>query len=250
MTLERVHVAGLPVARTGIEGVLDELCADARARRARIYALVNGHSATLRREPAYGAVLSAAATVPLADGAPVVLGAWLTGQGRIGRCPGPDLMEAAAARAAGDGTSFYLLGGGEGVAAALAAALTDRHPGLRIAGVVTPPFGEWSDEESALMADAAAVSGASIVWLGVSAPKQEIWAARWAPRIGRPVVCVGAAFDFLSGRKARAPRWMRSVGLEWLFRLLGEPRRLWKRYLVGNAVFIVDLLRWGRRPAH
>jgi N-acetylglucosaminyldiphosphoundecaprenol N-acetyl-beta-D-mannosaminyltransferase len=146
--------------------------------------------------------------------------------------------------------SFYLLGGGEGVVEALAAGLTTRHPGLRIAGLGTPPFGAWSDEDSADMAAAAAASGADIVWVGVSAPKQEIWAVRWASTIGHPVVCVGAAFDFLSGRKARAPRWMRTAGLEWLFRLASEPRRVWKRYLIGNAVFMVDLVRYWDRGAH
>lgn len=251
MTLEHIHVAGLPVVKADVARALDALWDDARACRPRVYALVNGFSATLRREPAYRALLLAADTVPLADGTPMTVGALLTGQGRISRCPGADLLEAAAARAAAaDGTSFYLLGGGGGVASELATRLSDRHPGLRIAGHATPPFGDWSDEESARLADAVVASEADIVWLGVSAPKQEIWAARWAPRMGLPVVCVGAAFDFLSGRKPRAPRWMRGIGLEWLFRLLSEPRRVWKRYLVGNAVFVLDLLRWGRRPVH
>jgi N-acetylglucosaminyldiphosphoundecaprenol N-acetyl-beta-D-mannosaminyltransferase len=251
VTLEHIHVAGLPVAKADIVRALDELWNDARTSRPRVYVLVNAFSATLRRQPAYGALLlSRAETVPLADGTPLLLGAILTGQGRIGRCPGPDLMEAAAARAGADGTSFYLLGGGDGVVRELAAALSERYPGLRVAGVATPPFGDWSDEQSALMVDTATASGADVVWLGVSAPKQEIWASQWASRIGRPVVCVGAAFDFLSRRKARAPRWMRAIGLEWLFRLVSEPRRLWKRYIVGNAMFLWDLVRWGRNPAH
>lgn len=245
--MERLHVAGLPVTRADVTEVLDALWRDANAHEPRVYALVNGHSATLRRVAGYLDALEAPLTAPLVDGAPVALGVWLTGQGRTARCPGPDLLEAAAARASRDGASFYLLGGAPGVAEALGDCLTTRHPGLRIAGTATPSFDDWSDAESACMADAAAASGASIVWLGVSAPKQEIWAASWAQRVGRPVVCVGAAFDFLSGRKPRAPSWMRAAGLEWLFRLLSEPRRVWKRYLVGNAVFLWDLLRFGRR---
>lgn len=242
------YIAGLPVVVGGVPAAVSGLFADAGARAARVYVLVNAYSATLRRDPAYASVLASPDIVPLADGTPLTTGAFLTGQGKIGRCPGPDLMEAAAARAAEDGTSFFLLGGGPGVAEALAEALAARHTGLCIAGTLAPPFGEWSDAGSQAMCAAIRDSGADVVWLGVSAPKQEIWAHRWRVEVGRPIVCVGAAFDFLSGTKARAPRWMRAIGMEWLFRLISEPRRVWRRYLGGNAVFLFDLVRWGRRP--
>ena len=85
--------------------------------------------------------------------------------------------------------------------------------------------------------------------LGVSAPKQEVWAHEFLGELQLPVVCVGAAFDFLAGEKRRAPEWMRAAGLEWAFRLLSEPRRLWKRYLLGNMVFVADFVRYrGRVP--
>lgn len=243
----RIHVAGLPIVRADVALTLDLLWADVEGAIPHVYVFVNGYSATLRRQHDYAKVLQSMETIPLPDGASLAWGAWLSGQGRAGRCPGPDFFEAAAARAVQHGTSFYLLGGGSGVVEELARGLKNRHPGLRIAGLATPPFGDWSSDESARMAQAVSVSGADVVWLGVSAPKQEVWAARWAPQIGRPVVCVGAAFDFLSERKPRAPRWMRGGGLEWLFRLMSEPRRVWKRYLVGNVVFMWDLARWGRR---
>jgi N-acetylglucosaminyldiphosphoundecaprenol N-acetyl-beta-D-mannosaminyltransferase len=249
MRSHQVYVAGLPVSRAGVVDAIASLWADAYAGVPRVYVLVNAFSATLRRGEAYQAVLAGADTVPLADGAPLAIGAVLTGQGRVGRCPGPDLLEAAAARAAVDGLSFYLLGGGDGVAERLAARLLSRHPGLQVLGIATPPHGDWTDQAGARLAEDAAASGADIVWVGVSAPKQEMWSARWVHRIGRPIVCVGAAFDFLSGAKPRAPRWMRSAGLEWLFRLASEPRRVWRRYLIGNAVFLLDLIRWGRRAA-
>jgi len=247
--LQRLSVAGLPVIRADVGSALNLLWSDVAGRCPRVYVLVNGHSATLRRQPTYAAVLRSEAAVPLPDGVPMTLGAWLTGQGRIGRCPGPDFFEASAERAAGDGTSFFLLGGGPGVADELARALSGRHPGLSIAGTAAPPFGEWADAQSRDLVLAARSSGADIVWLGVSAPKQEVWALRWRKELGRPVVCVGAAFDSLSGRKPRAPAWMRRAGLEWLFRLASEPGRLWKRYLVGNAVFLADLVHYGRRLA-
>ena len=248
MTSETLHVAGLRTTRVDLDAARELLWDDARLRRARVYVLVNGYSATLRRRhKAYASLLEQDAVVPLSDGAAITLGARLAGAGYAPRCPGPDLLERAARVAAGDGTAFFLLGGDVGVAEQLAEELRKRYPGLRIVGAATPPFGEWSEAESRKLVGLVAKSDADILWLGVSAPNQEMWSVAWRESIGRPIVCVGAAFDFLSGRKPRAPRWIRRIGLEWFFRLVSEPGRLWRRYLVGNAVFIADLLRYGRR---
>lgn len=247
---ETVHVAGLRVSRADIGRALDLIWEDAAAHRAHVYALVNGHSAMLRRRvPAYAATLEAETTTGLPDGAPLAFGAQLLGLGSLGRSPGPDLLEAATARAAADATPMFLLGGGPGVADDLSGALRESYPGLQIVGTLTPPYGEWQSDGSLEMCTLVRESRARVLWLGVSAPKQEIWAHEFLSELGLPVVCVGAAFDFLAGRKRRAPKWMRSVGMEWLFRLASEPRRLWRRYLLGNAVFVADLLRYGtRRP--
>lgn len=249
MTSKHYHVAGLRTTRLDLEAAREQLWDDARSRRARVYVLVNAYSATLRRHhAAYASLLEQDAVIPLSDGAAMTFGARLAGAGSVPRCPGPDLLETASREAAGDGTSFFLLGGDSGVAGQLAEELRKGHPGLRIAGVATPPFGEWSEAESRRLVGLVTKSDADILWLGVSAPYQEIWSVAWREAIGRPIVCVGAAFDFLSGRKPRAPRWIRRIGLEWLFRLTCEPGRLWRRYLVGNSVFLADLLRYGRRP--
>jgi N-acetylglucosaminyldiphosphoundecaprenol N-acetyl-beta-D-mannosaminyltransferase len=250
-SLERAFVAGLPVIRGRPDSILELLWRDAYDAVPHVYMLVNAHSATLRRtNPAYAdALLQSDGVVPVPDGASIALGARLIRQGGLQRFPGPDLMEQAAARAGGDGTGFYLLGGGPKVADQLAEALRTRHPGLCVCGVNTPPFGDWSDEESREMVDRIRAANPAIVWIGVSAPKQEVWALRWCKDIHRPIVCVGAAFDYLSGTKRRAPQWMRQAGLEWLFRLGSEPQRLWRRYIVGNPVFLADLVRYrGRAP--
>lgn len=217
----------------------------------RVYVLVNAHSAKLRREsPVYAALLADAdRCVNLPDGASVTYAARLLGYGDIGRCPGPDLMESLCARAASDGIPIFLLGGAEGVAPALADALRLRHDGLIVAGTATPAFGEWSAEESLRLVEAVRASGARILFMGVSAPKQEIWAYEHLDELQMPIVCVGAAFDFGTGTKARAPEWMRKAGIEWVHRLLSEPGRMWKRYLVGNTLFIWDVVRYGRRLA-
>lgn len=247
---DRAYVAGIPVRRAALADAAQLISADAQSGRGQVYVLVNAHSSKLRRESAeYAAVISdTSRAVGLADGASVTLAAKLIGHGDIGRSPGPDLLEACSDLFAADGTPIFLLGGAEGVADALAGQLAKRHPGLRVVGTATPPFGEWSEDENLRLAEAVRNSGARILWMGVSAPKQEVWAYRFVDALSIPTVCVGAAFDFSTGAKKRAPRWMRRIGLEWIHRLLSEPGRMWKRYLVGNTLFIVDVVRYRKRP--
>lgn len=249
MRCHPIHIAGLPLIPATTEQALDMIWEDAAVSQGRVYALVNAYSATLRRTtPAYAALLAAEDTVPLADGAPLSFGARLLGFGVVSRSPGPDLLEAAVSRAARDGhMPMFFLGGDTGVVDDLCRALRSRHPLFDIAGAITPSHGDWPREESLAICEAVRQSSARLLWVGVSAPKQEIWAHDFVNELGMPIVCVGAAFDFLSGHKPRAPKWMRSSGLEWLFRLITEPRRLWKRYLIGNLVFAIDFLRFGRK---
>jgi len=246
-----VPIAGFPIWRARSAEASDYVMVDASALSPRTYVLVNAHSAKLRREsPEYAVLLADTdCCVNLPDGASVTYAARLLGYGDIGRCPGPDLMEDACAKAADGGIPVFLLGGADGVAPALGDALRSRHPGIVVAGTATPPFGEWSAEENRRLVEAVRTSGARILFMGVSAPKQEIWAYEHLDELQMPIVCVGAAFDFGTGTKSRAPEWMRKAGLEWAHRLLSEPGRMWKRYLVGNTLFIWDVIRYGRRSA-
>jgi len=248
---DAVTVAGMSVCKVSDEQAAPTALAETGTAGGRLYTLVNAHSAKLRREsPDYAALLAdAERCVNLPDGASVTYAARLLGYGDIGRCPGPDLMEAVCAGAAIEGTPIFLLGGADGVASALADALRLRHEGLVVAGTATPPFGEWSAEENRRLIEAVRASGARILFMGVSAPKQEIWAYGHLDELQMPIVCVGAAFDFGTGTKSRAPEWMRKAGLEWVHRLFSEPGRMWKRYLVGNTLFMWDVIRYGRRPA-
>ena len=245
-------IAGIGISAGDLSAAVARVAEGASGRAVgATYVLINAHSAKLRRESAaYAALLAdTECCVNLPDGASVTHVARLLGYGDIGRCPGPDLMEAVCAKAAVDGIPVFLLGGADGVAPALADALRSRHGGLMVAGTATPLFGEWSDEENRRLVAAVRESGACILFMGVSAPKQEIWAYEHLDELQMPIVCVGAAFDFGTGTKSRAPEWMRRMGLEWVFRLASEPRRMWKRYLVGNTLFIWDVLRYGRRLA-
>jgi N-acetylglucosaminyldiphosphoundecaprenol N-acetyl-beta-D-mannosaminyltransferase len=122
--------------------------------------------------------------------------------------------------------------------------MTRRFPGLLVVGAESPPFRALSREEDATLVERVNAARPDIVWVGLGSPKQELWAAEHQERLTTGLILpVGAAFDFHSGRARRAPRWMQRVGLEWLFRLARDPRRLTRRYLVTNSRFVVLLLR-------
>lgn len=156
---------------------------------------------------------------------------------------GYEMMLKLCESAAEQGVSIYLYGSSPQTLALLERNLLDKFPGLQIAGLESPPFRPLSAEEDAAMVERVNASGAGLVFLGLGCPKQDYFAADHLDRIAAVQLCVGAAFDFLAGTKPAAPEWMQRRGLAWLFRLYQEPRRLWKRYLVTNSVFLVKLGR-------
>jgi N-acetylglucosaminyldiphosphoundecaprenol N-acetyl-beta-D-mannosaminyltransferase len=185
------------------------------------------------------AVLGADFTVP--DGQPLVWALNALGQRLPERVYGPELMDRACARAACTDHRFYLYGGrNHGALVELARRLRLRHPGLKIVGGECPPFRRLTDAEDDAIADEINRSRADVVWVGIGVPKQEKWMARMRERLDAPVlVGVGAAFDFHAGLVPQAPDALQRLGLEWAFRLLHEPRRLWRRYLRYNPRFVV-----------
>jgi len=173
------------------------------------------------------------------DGMPLIWVSRLMGFRQIGRVYGPDLMLAVCKRTQQQPFSHFFYGGGPGVAQRLVETLSERYPALKIAGTYSPPFGLLTPEEDRHVVDRINSSGANIVWVGLSTPKQERWMAAHVHQLNAPVMAgVGAAFDFNAGLKKQAPRWMRRAGLEWSFRLATEPRRLWARYLKCNPAFV------------
>lgn len=249
--LGRVHIAGIPIARAGLPQANEFILIDATAGVGRVYTFVNAHSAKLRRESAaYARVIAdQARTVALADGASVTHAAKFLGHGDIGRCPGPDFLEVCSAACAREGVPVFFIGGHPGVAEHLAHLLGERHPGLNVVGTVSPPFGVWPEEDNRRLVQAVKDSGAKLLWLGVSAPKQEVWAYEHVAELGIPVACVGAAFNFNSGLAKRAPHIMQRAGIEWMYRLWREPDLMWRRYLIGNPLFVWDVLWYRRRLA-
>jgi N-acetylglucosaminyldiphosphoundecaprenol N-acetyl-beta-D-mannosaminyltransferase len=177
------------------------------------------------------------------DGMPLVWLAWLYGLKAVERVYGPDLFLEVAARSPRRGYRHFYYGGGEGVAELLATRMRQRYPELRIVGTCTPPFRPLTPEEDQAIIERINASGADIVWVGLSTPKQERWMAQHLGRVSAPVMIgVGAAFDFHAGLKSQAPRWMQRSGLEWAFRLATEPRRLGRRYLHNNPRFVIRAL--------
>jgi N-acetylglucosaminyldiphosphoundecaprenol N-acetyl-beta-D-mannosaminyltransferase len=174
------------------------------------------------------------------DGMPTVWLGRLQGFADMRRVYGPDLMLRVCEMSVAPGYSHFFFGGGPGIAQALRLRLEQRFPGLRVAGVFEPPFRPLNTvEERALLAQVAAAKP-DLFWVGLSTPKQERFMAQyWQQLKATMFLGVGAAFDFHAGRVRQAPPWMQQCGLEWLFRLGCEPRRLWRRYLKNNPLFLV-----------
>lgn len=171
------------------------------------------------------------AGMAMADGMPLVWLSRLLGETRTERIRGTDLMRKVAEVSSLRGYRQFYFGGAEGIAAKLKQTMVAAYPGLDVAGTLCPPFRELTREEDQSVVDAINAASPDILWVGLGAPKQELWMSNHLGRINAPVMIgVGAAFDFLTGAKPQAPRWMQQRGLEWLFRACSEPGRLGRRY--------------------
>lgn len=233
-----VPVFGAPIDVLTWQDAIDRIRGWAQRRESRYVCICNAHSVvTVTQDPAFADAV-ARADMATPDGAPV---AWMMrrlGYSAQGRVSGPDLMWRHCAAVEGTGEGVFLYGSAPGTLDLLEQALRRTFPGLRICGKRSPPFRPLTAEEEQHDVDLINASGAGVVWVSLGCPKQELWMARHAGRIQAVMVGVGAAFDFHAGKIGRAPDWMQNNGLEWLHRLASEPRRLWRRYLVTNSLFI------------
>jgi N-acetylglucosaminyldiphosphoundecaprenol N-acetyl-beta-D-mannosaminyltransferase len=185
------------------------------------------------------------------DGMPLVWLSRLKGFRYVERVYGPDLMLAMCERSIKCGYQHFFYGGAPDIAEKLALRLQSRFPGLKVCGTYSPPFRSLSREEDRAVVAQINAANPDIVWVGISTPKQEYWMAQHIGRLSASVLIgVGAAFDFHAGLKRQAPHWMQRSGLEWLFRLLMEPRRLWRRYLINNPHFLWLVLHQALGKGH
>ena len=233
------RVLAATVDAVGWDEAIHRIRTWADARESRYVCITNVHSVVMTTQsPEFERVIGGA-DMATPDGAPV---AWMlrqTGHLNQERINGPDLMWKYCQQAAHRNEAIFLYGGTSQTLEALQARLLDAFPGLRIAGAVSPPFRALSAAEDRAMIDLINSAGAGTVWVSLGCPKQERWMAAHRGMINAVMIGVGAAFDYHAGTMRRAPAWMQRSGLEWLHRLLSEPRRLWRRYLVTNSIFLV-----------
>jgi N-acetylglucosaminyldiphosphoundecaprenol N-acetyl-beta-D-mannosaminyltransferase len=242
----RLTIAGVPVDVLTREGAAGWVVQRALAGGPPGYVVTpNAHHVALLRDSERFRDAYAGAALSVPDGVSLVWASRLLGAPLPERVAGVDLFEDVCAAAAGTGIRIFLLGGRSGAAEGAARVMREQYPGLEIAGTYCPPFGfERAPAESERVALAIRAAAPHVLFVALGAPKQEVWLQENLAALGVPVgVGVGAAFDFVSGQVPRAPRWMRAAGLEWLFRMAVEPRRLWKRYAVSNTRFIALVLR-------
>jgi N-acetylglucosaminyldiphosphoundecaprenol N-acetyl-beta-D-mannosaminyltransferase len=238
--VENVPILGVNVSATDMQECIDTIDSWIGARSQHYVCVTGVHGVIESQSDATLRAIHNAAGLVTPDGMPLVWMARWLGHERTTRVYGPDLMRTLSALSPARGYRHFFYGGGEGIAERLKQALVRSCPGLEVVGTITPPFRALTGEEDAAIVDAINAARPDIVWVGLSTPKQERWMAAHVGRIEAPVLIgVGAAFDFLAGDKKQAPAWMQRNGLEWLFRLATEPRRLWRRYLSIVPRFIV-----------
>jgi N-acetylglucosaminyldiphosphoundecaprenol N-acetyl-beta-D-mannosaminyltransferase len=238
------RVCGVRIDAHQIDTAVDVLLDPAARRDGLAVHLVNAGTLALgRQDPELRALLNRG-DLNLPDGMPLVWIARRLGLGHVReRVYGPDLMLAAFARGEAAGVRHFLYGSTPAVIDRLGGALRAKFPNAQIVGAEAPPFRALAPAEADALVARVRAARADIVWVGLGTPKQDVFVDAFRTRLGAALVAVGAAFDFHAGTKPQAPVWVRRAGLEWLYRFLREPRRLWRRYLVGNARFVAGVLR-------
>jgi N-acetylglucosaminyldiphosphoundecaprenol N-acetyl-beta-D-mannosaminyltransferase len=223
------------------QDVLGVLLQWAKGRQSRYVCICNVHVVvTAKQDQQFRRVVNEA-DMATPDGMPLVWVLRKMGFHQQERINGPDLMWRMCEQAAEKGLSIFLYGSTPETLERLIDNLKTSFPQLVIAGIHSPPFRLLSDEVDPEMIDRINGSGAQIMFVGLGCPKQEFWMAAHRGKIQAVMIGVGAAFDYHAGTVTRAPLWMQRSGLEWLFRLMSEPKRLWKRYLVTNSLFLLYL---------
>jgi len=235
----RVNVLGVgisPLTRSQAVATIEDWI----ARGERHYVCVSGiHGVMESHRDAHLRAIHNAAGMVTPDGMPLVWISRWKGFRQTERVYGPDLLLACCERSVSTGYRHYFYGGGPGVPEQLTKRLQARFPRLDVVGGYSPPFRALTPDEDANVVARVNAASPDIVWVGLSTPKQERWMFEHRDRLTAAVcIGVGAAFDFHAGLKPQAPKWMQRSGLEWVFRLYHEPRRLWRRYLRNNPLFV------------
>jgi len=244
MTLpSQAPVVGSSISMTSYSEVLAAI-ADRPTDTAMVISVCNVHSVmSARKDPELAAAIEGS-DITTPDGVPLVWALRWTANPDQERVYGPDLMRRGFDDEDAREWRHFLYGATEDTISELTRAIAEFAPQAKIVGHIAPPFRPLTDDEQRADLDAIIESGADIVWVGLGMPKQELWMHTVRDQLpGVALVGVGAAFDFIAGNVKEAPEWMRKASLEWLYRLMKEPRRLWRRYIWNNPAYVILLLR-------
>jgi N-acetylglucosaminyldiphosphoundecaprenol N-acetyl-beta-D-mannosaminyltransferase len=235
---------GIPIANISMDQALDQIIEAANGSQKNLVAFVNPDCLNIAYHHAeYAQTLRNSALV-LPDGIGIHLGCRLRGLSLNTNVNGTDLFPRLCERLAAEGLSLYLLGGARGIAAETARRMQGTYPNLKIAGTRD---GYFSHDQEKDVVEAINKSSTDVLLVGMGVPRQELWLARHHSALTPAIrMGVGGLFDFFSGRIPRAPLWIREIGLEWLWRLFQEPGRLWRRYVIGNPLFLYRVWKQSR----
>lgn len=242
--IERIDVLGVGISAVNMDMAVDAIRLWIQDNRSEYVCVTGVHGVMEAQSDPVLLDIHNRSGLTTPDGMPMVWAGRRAGAHWMERVYGPDLMLAVLHEAANRGWRSYLYGGAEHVPDLLEQRLTERIPRLKIVGKYSPPFRPLTEEEMDDVAERINRSGAQLVWVGLSTPKQERWMHAMRPRLDAPVLLgVGAAFDFHAGLMPQAPPLLQKSGLEWAYRLSREPRRLWRRYLRNNPRFVASIVR-------
>ncbi len=241
--IKTTNILGVNLAVTNMQQITNYLIKNIHNLRGNYITLSNVHTTVLATEDREYRMIQNSAFLALPDGKPISLIQKLCGYKNARQTAGPDLMEKVWKLTENTDIKHFFFGGSEEAIKKLRNNIKQKYPNLKIVGMISPPFRTLTDEEDKGVIKRINESGADIIWVGLGAPKQEHWMYAHKGKVHALMFGVGAGFDFHAGTVKRAPKLIRKLYLEWLYRLFQDPKRLWKRYLTSNVKFIFYILK-------
>jgi N-acetylglucosaminyldiphosphoundecaprenol N-acetyl-beta-D-mannosaminyltransferase len=245
MSLDKIQILGVQVNSVNLEDSIKLIEKFILEKGKHQVCVPNVYTTVLMQKDDELKKINNSCSLAVPDGMPLVWVSKLYGKPIPERVTGSDLFQRFAKVAAQKGYKFFFLGAAPDTVKKMTVNLEEKYPLLNIVGTYSPPFlKDFPEEENHKMIGIINKTKPDVLWVGLTAPKQEKWIGRNLDKLNVPVsIGVGAVFDFMAGKARRAPNWLQKIGLEWLYRLCQEPGRLWKRYLVGNSIFIWGVMK-------
>lgn len=237
-SIPTVNILGVDIAAINMDWLLSFTKEHIKALSGDYICVANVHTTVTAYEDESYRSIQNGGIMAIPDGGPLSSLGRKRGATNMERTTGPSYMGEVLKESVSQGWTHYFYGSSQETLDKLKSALEKKYPGLKIAGMYSPPFRPMTDEEDQTIVEAINKTSPDFLWVGLGAPKQEIWMAAHQGKVKGLMVGVGAAFDYYAGNIERAPEWMQKSNLEWVYRLLQDPKRLFKRYMVTNSKFI------------